>query len=57
MRQLGFALAGVGAMYALSLFPMQFYRRMSFLVLAAAAGLLALVPVIGVSQGDAKAAG
>lgn len=52
--QLGFALAGVGAMYALSLFPMQFYRRMSFLVLAAAAGLLALVPVIGVSQGDAK---
>ena len=53
-RQLGFALAGVGAMYALSLFPMQFYRRMSFLVLAAAAGLLALVPVIGVSQGDAK---
>ena len=54
MRQLGFALAGVGAMYALSLFPMQFYRRMSFLVLAAAAGLMALVPVIGVSQGDAK---
>ena len=54
MRQLGFALAGMGAMYALSLFPMQFYRRMSFLVLAAAAGLLALVPVIGVSQGDAK---
>ena len=54
MRQLGFALAGVGAMYALSLFPMQFYRRMSFLVLAAGVGLLALVPVIGVSQGDAK---
>lgn len=54
MRQLGFAMAGVGAMYALSLFPMQFYRRMSFLVLAAAVGLLALVPVIGVSQGDAK---
>ena len=54
MRQLGFALAGVGALYALSLFAMQFYRRMSFLVLAAAAGLLALVPVIGVSQGDAK---
>lgn len=54
MRQLGFALAGVGAMYALSLFPMQFYRRVSFLVIAAAVGLLALVPVIGVSQGDAK---
>ena len=54
MRQLGFALAGVGAMYALSLFPMQFYRRMSFPLLSAAVVLLALVPVIGVSQGDAK---
>ena len=54
MRQLGFALAGVGAMYALSLFPMRFYRRMSFIVLAGAVGLLALVPFIGVSQGDAK---
>ena len=54
MRQLGFALAGVGAMYALSLVPMRFYRRMSFIVLAGAVGLLALVPFIGVSQGDAK---
>ena len=54
MRQLGFALAGVGAMYARSLFPMRFYRRMSFIVLAGAVGLLALVPFIGVSQGDAK---
>ena len=54
MRQLGFALAGVSAMYALSLFPMRFYRRMSFIVLAGAVGLLALVPFIGVSQGDAK---
>lgn len=54
MRQLGFALAGVGAMYALSLFQMRFYRRMSFIVLAGAVGLLALVPFIGVSQGDAK---
>lgn len=54
MRQLGFAFAGVGAMYALSLFPMRFYRRMSFIVLAGAVGLLALVPFIGVSQGDAK---
>ena len=43
MRQLGFALAGVGAMYALSLFPMRFYRRMSFIVLAGAVGLLALL--------------
>ena len=54
MRQLGFALAGVAAMYVLSLLPMQFYRRMSLTVLLAAIGLLALVPFIGVSQGDAK---
>ena len=33
---------------------MRFYRRMSFIVLAGAVGLLALVPFIGVSQGDAK---
>lgn len=54
MRQLGFALAGVAAMYLLSLLPMQFYRRMSLMVLLGAIGLLTLVPFIGVSQGDAK---
>ena len=41
-------------MFVLSRFPMDFYRRMSFPVLAAAVVLLALVPIIGVSQGDAK---
>ena len=54
MRQLGFALAGTAAMFVISRFPMEFYRRMSFPVLAAAIALLALVPFIGVSQGDAR---
>lgn len=54
MRQLGFAIGGTAAMFVLSRFPMAFYRRMSFPLLAAAVVLLALVPVIGVSQGDAK---
>ena len=54
MRQLGFAIGGTAAMFVLSRFPMAFYRRMSFPLLAAAVALLALVPVIGVSQGDAK---
>ncbi len=54
IRQLGFAAAGTAAMFILSRFPMSFYARMSFPVLAASVVLLALVPVIGVSQGDAK---
>ena len=53
IRQLGFAAAGTAAMFILSRFPMSFYARMSFPVLAASVVLLALVPVIGVSQGDA----
>ena len=54
IRQLGFDAAGTAAMFILSRFPMSFYARMSFPVLAASVVLLALVPVIGVSQGDAK---
>lgn len=54
IRQLGFAAAGTAAMFILSRFPMSFYARMSFPALAASVVLLALVPVIGVSQGDAK---
>ena len=54
IRQLGFAAAGTAAMFILSRFPMGFYARMSFPALAASVVLLALVPVIGVSQGDAK---
>ena len=51
IRQLGFAAAGTAAMFILSRFPMGFYARMSFPALAASVVLLALVPVIGVSQG------
>ena len=54
VRQLFFAAAGTAAMFILSRFPMGFYARMSFPALAASVVLLALVPVIGVSQGDAK---
>lgn len=54
LRQLGFAIGGTACMFVLSRFPMDFYRRMSFPALAAAVVLLALVPIIGVSQGDAK---
>ena len=54
LRQLGFAAAGTAAMFLLSRLPMGFYRRMSFPALALSVALLALVPLIGVSQGDAK---
>ena len=54
LRQLGFAAAGTLAMFALSRLPMGFYRRMSFPLLAVSVVLLALVPVIGVAQGDAR---
>ena len=54
MRQLGFAAAGTAAMLVLSRLPMAFYARMAFPALAASAALLAAVPLIGVSQGDAK---
>ena len=54
VRQLFFAAAGTATMFILSRFPMGFYARMSFPALAASVVLLALVPVIGVSQGDAK---
>lgn len=57
MRQLGFALAGVAAMYVLLAHAHAVYRRMSLTVLLAAIGLLALVPFIGVSQGDRENAG
>ena len=54
MRQLGFAAAGTAAMLVLSRLPMAFYARMAFPALAASVALLAAVPLIGVSQGDAK---
>ena len=54
LRQLGFAAAGTLAMFALSRLPMGFYGRVSFPLLAVSVVLLALVPVIGVAQGDAR---
>lgn len=54
VRQLIFALGGVGVMFVFSRFPMEFYRRTSFLVLAAAIGCLILVPVIGTRVNGAK---
>lgn len=54
LRQLGFAAAGTGAMLGLSLLPMSFYRRIAPLTLAAALISLALVPLIGVSEGGAR---
>lgn len=54
MRQLGFAVAGAAAMLVLSRFPMAFYARLAFPALAVSVALLAVVPVIGVSQGDAR---
>ena len=51
MRQLGFALAGGGNVRA-SLFPMQFYRRMS--LMRRPWRLLALVPFIGVRRAMRK---
>lgn len=54
VRQLIFALGGVGVMFVFSRFPMEFYRRTSFLVLAAAIGCLILVPLIGTRVNGAK---
>ena len=54
LRQLGFAAAVTFIMFALSRLPMGFYRRMSFPALAASLVLLALVPLIGVAEGDAR---
>ena len=54
LRQLGFAIAGTVIMFVLSRFPMGFYRRMSFPLLAVSVVLLVLVPVVGVAQGDAR---
>lgn len=54
LRQLGFAAAGTVCMFVLSRLPMSFYRRMSFPAMAGSLVLLAVVPIIGVAEGDAK---
>ena len=54
IRQLVFALMGIGVMYIASKFPMAFYRRFSLLILAVSIGLLFLVPLIGLVGGGAR---
>ena len=54
IRQLLFALLGVGAMLLASRLPMGFYRRYAFPFLAVTVLLLLLVPVIGVRANGAR---
>ena len=53
-RQLIFAVAGVGAMYVASRFPIAFYRHFSWLLLLVALGFLVLVPIAGVEANGAR---
>lgn len=54
IRQLVFALLGVGAMLVLSRVPMALYRRYAFHFLALTLVLLALVPLIGVKANGSR---
>ena len=54
VRQLVFALLGVGAMLLASRLPMGFYRRYAFPFLIVTLLLLALVPVIGVKANGSR---
>ena len=54
VRQLLYALAGVGAMLAASRIPMELYRKNSFYIMLIAVVLLALVPFIGVRSNGAR---
>ena len=54
IRQLLYALAGVGAMLAASRIPMELYRKNSFYIMLIAVVLLALVPFIGVRSNGAR---
>jgi len=53
-RQLFFALSGCGIMYFASFFPLDFFRRWSFVILAASAVLLLLVLVAGTEANGAR---
>lgn len=53
-RQLFFAVLGICAMYVCSRLPVSFYRRFSFMVLAAAVALLMLVLVTGRVAGGSQ---
>ncbi len=54
VRQLLFALLGVGAMLLASRLPMSFYRRWAFPFLLLTLALLALVPLIGVKANGSR---
>ncbi len=54
IRQLIFALLGLGAMLLASRLPMDFYRRCAPIFLLLTLGLLALVPFIGVRANGAR---
>ncbi len=54
VRQLVFALAGLGAMWLLSRLPIGFYRRYAMHFLVFTLLLLALVPIIGVKANGAR---
>lgn len=54
VRQLIFAVLGVGAMLLASRLPMGFYRRYAFAFLLLSLALLALVPLIGVKANGSR---
>ena len=54
VRQLLFALLGVGAMCVASVLPMGFYRRYAFHFFALTIALLMLVPLVGVRANGAR---
>ena len=54
VRQLLFALLGVGAMCVASILPMGFYRRYAFHFFALTVVLLMLVPLVGVRANGAR---
>lgn len=54
VRQLIFAAAGVGVMFICSRFPMNFYRRISLIIMLIAIITLLLVPIIGTRVNGAK---
>lgn len=54
VRQLVFAVGGVGVMFILSRFPMAFYRRISPIIMGVALLTLLAVPVIGTKVNGAR---
>jgi len=53
-RQLFFAVSGIAIMFALSKFPMVFFRRISGMFMAVSIGFLVLVLILGVVGGGSR---